>query len=195
MSWTVEQPLQTLSFEDATWATQWCQQQGIDPNSLQYHQKNVPHERFQALENLLEIQQAGGSVGAMHRNTFHNVPARYLDGLFHWFKAQPQVDMTVPMVKMAFAVNRVDVAQYIGTMMEKVLPYWVTPLEAQPFEDPAVPQELNRVFRDALLGLAAHPREMQWFLEHNPAIKKSCQQEPNWQKLKAIRNNVWKLLF
>lgn len=50
VSWTVEQPLQTLSFEDATWATQWCQQQGIDPNSLQYHQKNVPHERFQALE-------------------------------------------------------------------------------------------------------------------------------------------------
>ena len=79
VSWTVEQPLQTLSFEDATWATQWCQQQGIDPNSLQYHQKNVPHERFQALENLLEIQQAGGSVGAMHPNATPDVTLPALD--------------------------------------------------------------------------------------------------------------------
>lgn len=182
-SWTVEQPLQTLTFEDEAWAVRWCQKQGIEPTSLQYHHKTVPRQQFAALANLLEQQQSGASVGAMAPNTFKGVPAQYLDGLFEWFKAQPQIDMTAPLVKMAFSVNRVDVAQYIGTMMQKVLPYWVTPLEVQPFEDPLVPDELNRMFRDAILNLAPHPREMQWFLEHNPVIKEICQRPPLWEKM------------
>ncbi len=182
-TWTVEQPLQTLSFENEAWAHQWCQQQGVDSATLQYHHKTVSREQFIALENLLALQKSEKEVGAMGPSTFENVPARYLDGLFAWFKAQPQIDMTAPLVKMAFSVNRVDVAHYVGAMMEKVIPYWVTPLQAQPFEDPLVPDELNRIFRDALLSLAPNPREMQWFLEHNPAIKEICQRQPIWEKL------------
>ncbi len=188
-SWTVEQPLQTLTFEDEAWAIRWCQQQGIEPTSLQYHHKTVPHQQFTALANLLEKQQSGASIGAMAPRTFKGVPSLYLDGMFDWFKAQPQMDMTAPLVKMAFSVNRVDVAQYIGSMMEKVLPYWVTPLEVQPFEDPLVPDELNRMFRDAILSLTPHPREMQWFLEHNPAIKEMCQRPYLWEKLDQYVQN------
>lgn len=168
--WYVLQPLQTLRFEDKAWGLQWCEQHGFSPDALQSRLQNLDEEdtvaQANALNSMFESAKKGNGFDLIPRNT----PCAHLDDYFAAFKVQPQINTTGSLLAMAFSVNRVDVAQYIGNLLARNVAHWLEPPPMQPYEDPVLFEQAHSAFMQSFKTMMQSPRQMQWLFENNPML-------------------------
>lgn len=115
---------------------------------------------------MFERAQKGDGFSTIPEDT----PAAHLETFFAAFKEQPQINVTGALLVMAFSVNRSDVAQYVGTMLERNFEHWLDPLLREPYQDPEIFEQANRAFMQGFQAMMPSPRQMQWFLEHNQSL-------------------------
>lgn len=181
--WYVSQPLHFARFEDKAWGLQWCEQHGFSSDTLQERTKTLDEENVvaqsNALNNMFERAQKGDGFSALKDDT----PASHLENFFTAFKTQPQINVTSALLVMAFSVNRPDVAQYVGTLLERNFEHWIDPLLREPYQDPEIFEQANRAFMQGFQAMMSHPRQMQWFFEHNPSLYTRLKTPENKAKL------------
>ena len=181
--WYVLQPLHTVRFEDKAWGLQWCEQHGFAPRVLQERLSNLDEEKTIAQENTFNNMFENAERGNGFPSIPENTPCIHLDNYFAAFQAQPQMNATGSLLAMAFSVNRVDVAQYIGSLLTHNVAHWIKPLSLQPYEDPVMFEQANNAFMQGFKSMMAHPRQMQWFFEHNPMLYTQLNTPKNLAKL------------
>lgn len=186
--WFVSQPLHAVNFEDKAWAMQWCEQHGLPTTAVQEHTATLDAEnaitKANALDNMFERIAAGHHMGSL-ATIAPDTPTTHLDKFFDSFKAQPEISASSPLLSMAFAVNRVDVAQYLGALLEKSFAHWETPIENIPYQDPEIVENANKAFLEGFKELMFKPRQMQWLMEHNPALLEKMKIPENFSRLES----------
>ena len=108
---------------------------------------------------MFEIAKKANGFGSIPEDTC----CTHLDNYFAAFKMQPQINTTGSLLAMAFSVNRVDVAQYIGSLLARNVAHWLEPLVLQPYEDPVLVEDANNAFMKSFKTMMQRPRQMQWF--------------------------------
>lgn len=149
------------------------------------------------LENTFSLAKQGVPMSSL-TTVAPPASAAHLTNFFDAFKAQPQINTTGPLVAMAFSVNRTEVAQYIGSLLEKTLDAWIQPQGPMDYQDHRIVENANAAFIRGVQELMMHPRQMQWLFENNPSLLAKVTSPQSWAKLEeavAHMPNAQKLMW
>lgn len=184
--WFIVQPLHSVVFEDEAWGLHWCAQHGMTPAQLQRETLTLGAKLDTKLSKHLQQTFSRAKQGLpMHSLValISCASAAHLNNFFDAFKAQPQVDATGPLVAMAFSVNRTEVAQYMGGLLEKTFDAWVQPKDPMDYKNHEIFDNANAAFIYGFQELMQHPRQMQWLFENNPTLLAKVTSPQSWAKL------------
>lgn len=186
--WYVLHPLHSVDFEDKAWGLTWCEQHGFATADLKTHVAKINAEdaiaKDNVLNNMFDRIKEGHYMGSP-LTVPANTPAKHLDKFFEHFVVHKDIASTAPLLAMAFTINRIDVAHYLGDLLEQAFSHWEHPLDSIPYQDPDIVQNANKAFLEGFKELMATPRQMQWLMQHNPTLLEKITRPENWSKLES----------